>query len=354
MHKTHKVTFVTIRSAFFFCLIVLLGLGTAYLIRPFFFPLFWAAVVAVMFYPTYKWLEKHLKIPALSAIITIVCVIVTIFLPLILVSSLLVHESTAIYQKISQHDYGQQITDTAAQLESLPFGPAIISAQQNWPEYASATSESLSKFVFSNIKSITQNSVRFTFLSFIMLYCLYYFLKDGKKILERLMYLSPIGNKQEKKLYQRFTSKVRGTLKGTVIIGGIQGFLGWLLFVITGVEGAFVWGVVMTILSIVPAIGSFLVWLPAGIIMLIIGNTWQGVTILLVGAIVIGNIDNILRPPMVGKDIEMHPLLVLFSTLGGIALFGISGFIIGPVVIALFLAVMNMYSHFYKKELGKN
>jgi len=140
MQKTHKISFVTIRSAFFFCLIVLLGLGTAYLIRPFFFPLFWAAVVAVMFHPTYKWLEKHLKIPTLSAIITIVCVIVTIFLPLILVSSLLVHESTAIYQKISQHDYGQQITDTAAQLESLPFGPAIISAQQNWPEYASATS----------------------------------------------------------------------------------------------------------------------------------------------------------------------------------------------------------------------
>lgn len=322
--------------------------------QPFFYPLFWAAVVAVMFYPTYRWLETHLKIPALSAMITIVCVIVTIFLPLILVSSLLVHESTAIYQKISQNDYTEQIAQTATKLESLPFGPALVAAQKNWPEYASATSESLSKFIFNNIKNITENSVRFTFLSFIMLYCLYYFLKDGKNILNRIMYLSPIGNIQEKKLYHRFTSTVRGTIKGTVIIGAIQGFLGWLLFVFTGVEGAFVWGVVMTILSIVPAIGSFLVWLPAGIIMFIVGNTWQGVTILLFGAIVIGNIDNILRPPMVGKDIEMHPLLVLFSTLGGIALFGISGFIIGPVVIALFLAVMNMYSQFYKKELQKN
>ncbi len=168
------------------------------------------------------------------------------------------------------------------------------------------------------------------------------------------MHLSPLGDQYEQMLYQRFTSTARATLKGTLIIGGIQGVLGGLLFYFTGVEGAFVWGVIMTILSIIPAVGSFLVWFPAGIIMIATGNIGAGITILLVGAIIISNIDNVLRPPLVGKDTQMHPLFILFSTLGGIMLFGVSGFIIGPVLMALFLAVVSIYDHYYKTELDRN
>jgi len=169
-----------------------------------------------------------------------------------------------------------------------------------------------------------------------------------------LAHLSPLGNKYENMLYQRFTSTVRSTLKSTLVIGGIQGTMGGLLFWATGVQGAFVWGVIMVILSIIPAIGSFLVWFPAGLIMIALGNVWQGLTVLIVGTVLISNIDNFLRPKMIEKDIQMHPLLVLFSTLGGLALFEISGFVIGPVVAALFLAVLAIYDQYYKLELKKN
>ncbi|HYE59553.1 MAG TPA: AI-2E family transporter, partial [Candidatus Kapabacteria bacterium] len=201
---------------------------------------------------------------------------------------------------------------------------------------------------------ITTDSVRFIFMLFLMLYTLYYFLKEGKVLLNRIMHLSPLGHENEEVLYERFTSTARATMKGTFIIGGIQGILGALLFFITGIKGAFVWGVIMTLLSIIPGIGSFIIWFPAGIIQLALGNLWQGLTILLFGTFVISLIDNLLRPPLVGKDIQMHPLIVLFSTLGGLALFGISGFIIGPIIAALFLSVLSIYDFYYKKELNRN
>jgi predicted PurR-regulated permease PerM len=187
-----------------------------------------------------------------------------------------------------------------------------------------------------------------------MIYTLFFFLKDGKRMLTRLMHLCPLGDVYEEMLYQRFTSTARATLKGTIIIGTIQGTLGGILFAITGIEGALIWGILMILLSLIPGIGSAIIWLPAGIIMLGLGNIWQGVTILAVGMFVISLIDNILRPALVGKDTQMHPILILFSTLGGIAFFGISGFIIGPVITALFLAVVSIYEHYYKRELQDN
>ena len=160
-----------------------------------------------------------------------------------------------------------------------------------------------------------------------------------------------IGDTYEKKLFDRFTSTTRATLKSTFIVGSIQGILGGLLFWVTGIPGALVWGVVMTALSVIPAIGSFLVWLPAGIIMMAMGNIAQGLTIIIFGSFVIGTIDNILRPPLIGKDIQMHPILILFSTIGGLGLFGVTGVVIGPIIAAFFLGLLDMYELRYKKQL---
>ena len=187
-----------------------------------------------------------------------------------------------------------------------------------------------------------------------MIYTLYYFFKDGGRILKRLRHISPLGDDYEVLLFDRFTSTARATLKGSFIIGGIQGILGGILFTITGIQGALIWGVIMAIFSMIPSVGSFLVWLPDGLIMLLTGHLWQGLTILLVGGLVISLVDNVLRPPMVGKDIQMHPLLILFSTLGGISVFGISCVIIGPVISSLFMAVISIYDYYYQPELENN
>jgi predicted PurR-regulated permease PerM len=142
-------------------------------------------------------------------------------------------------------------------------------------------------------------------------------------------------------------------LKGTIIIGVIQGSLGGIMFWIAGVPSFVIWGVIMVILSIIPAIGSGLVWAPAGIILLFTGNIWEGIFVLLFGGIFISLVDNILRPKLVGNDTEMHPLLVFFATLGGLISFGIIGFIIGPVIMALFLALWEIYGKEFKRQLNK-
>jgi predicted PurR-regulated permease PerM len=348
------MSFGRIRTLFFFGLIGLLGLVVLYLIRPFAYPIFWAAVVAILFHPVYTWINRHIKIASMSSVITAILVIVVLLLPLTLITILLIQESAQLYQQIISGNYFSTVESVATQLEQTSLGPIIETAKTEWTTYAATGAKALSAFVLTNVKAITQNSIRFVFLTFIMLYTLYYFLKDGKRILSRIMHLSPLGDTYEAMLYERFTSTARATLKSTLIIGGIQGVVGGILFWLTGVEGVLVWAVIMTVLSIIPAIGSFLVWLPVGVIMLVSGQLWQGITIILVGAIIISNIDNILRPPLIGKDIQMHPLFVLFSTLGGIIIFGVSGFIIGPILMSLFLAVISIYSHYYKHELEHN
>lgn len=347
-------SFNKMRTAFFFALIIVLAIAMLYVFRPFFFSIFWAAIIAILFYPAYRWINKQIKMPSMSSFICVILVIVVLVLPLVTLTMLVVNESFGLYQSVTQRNFLGDVENAASWVEKTPLAPYVKTIRSDWTTYASNATKSISIFLFNNLKNLTQLSLRFAFMLFIMLYTLYYFFKDGPRMLKRLMYLSPLGDKYEEMLYEKFTSTARATLKGTLIVGGIQGLLGGILFWITGVEGALVWGVIMVALSIIPAIGSFIVWLPAGIIMLAIGNTWQGIMILVVGALVISTIDNLLRPPLVGNDIQMHPLIVLFATLGGLIIFGISGFVIGPVLAALFISSMSIYSHYFKTELKKN
>lgn len=342
------------RSFFFLALIISLTIAMMYLVRPFFYPIFWAAVIAIMFYPHYLWLNNHLRSASLSAGIMITVVVLTIFIPLALITTLLVNQSISLYDNLSQHNFVEDVQNWATYLANTPAAPYLETLRTDWPKYISDLSGWLNQYVFAGLKSATQNSLNFFFLLFIMLYSLYYFFRDGDQMVLRLMHLSPLGDKYEKMLFERFTSTARATIKGTVLIGLVQGTLGGILFAVTGIPEAFLWGLIMAILSILPALGTALIWLPAGIIMLITGAFWQGITILLVGMFVISLIDNLLRPVLVGKDTEMHPLLVLFATLGGIALFGITGFVIGPVIASLYLAIMSIYDHYYRNELEIN
>jgi predicted PurR-regulated permease PerM len=177
----------------------------------------------------------------------------------------------------------------------------------------------------------------------VMLYCLFYFLRDGKKLIDTITHYMPVDEQHMNTFISEFLVTSKAALKFTFIIGGIQGLLGGLIFYITGVDRALVWGVLMVGLSIVPAIGNSIIWVPAGIIMLLLGHIWQGIAILLFGFVVISSVDNMLRPILLGQDIQMHSLLIFLSTLGGIAAFGFSGFVLGPVVAAFFLASWKMF-----------
>ncbi|HBU07435.1 MAG TPA: AI-2E family transporter [Candidatus Magasanikbacteria bacterium] len=347
--------FARIRTIFFFSLIIILGIALLYVISPFIYPIFWAAVIAVLAHPTYKKLLKFFRSATLSSIITIVLVVAIIFLPLAGLSTLLVNESISLYQKVTNTGITNTVDNVSNWLShNQLLAPYIKTIQNSWAQYASNFTKTISIFLFDNIKSVTQNSLWFLLRFFLMLYALFFFLKDGPRMLKCLMHLSPLGDKYETMLYEKFSSTTRATLKSTLLVGGIQGTLGGILFWVTGVEGALVWCVIMIALSVIPAVGSSIVWFPAGIIMLATGNIWQGILILFFGLTVISLIDNFLRPIFVGRDTQMHPMLALFSTLGGIIIFGISGFIIGPVLASLFLAIMSIYEHHYNSELSEN
>lgn len=354
MASSDKVSFTKMRSFFFLALIIGLTIAMMYLVRPFFYPIFWAAVIAIMFYPHYVWINNRLRSPGLASGIMITVVVLTIFIPIALLATLLVNQSISLYDNLTQHNFMEDVQSWTNYLNGTPVAPYLDTLRTDWPKYVADISGWLNQYVFTGLKSVTQNSLNFFFMLFIMLYSLYYFFRDGDRMVLRLMHLSPLGDKYEKMLFERFTSTARATIKGTVVIGLVQGALGALLFAVTGIPEAFLWGLIMAVLSIIPALGTALVWLPAGIITFLMGNMWQGLTILLVGMFVISLVDNLLRPFLVGKDTEMHPLLVLFATLGGIALFGITGFVIGPVIASLYLAIMSIYDHYYKNELEIN
>ena len=348
--------FAKLRNILFFGLLAAITLIFFYILRPFAMPIFWAAVIASIFYPLYQKIKKFLKLENVSVVITLITIFIIIILPLILLSSLLIKESIELYSAIdnSRSEINSNIQQSIGWLKTNPYTKNLNFDDKFWVEKFSEGTKIVTSYIFASARSFTQNSLIFLVMFMIMFYTLFYFLRDGASMLKKLMYLSPLGDKNEQTLYKKFTSTARAAIKGTLVIGLIQGAIGGLMFFIAGVEGALIWGVIMVVSSIIPALGSYVIWVPAGIIMLVLGNVWQGIMILVVGAVIIGTIDNILRPILVGKDTQMHPLLILFSTLGGIVLFGISGFVIGPIFTALLLAFWEMYAHHYRRELSNN
>jgi predicted PurR-regulated permease PerM len=180
---------------------------------------------------------------------------------------------------------------------------------------------------------------------------MFYFFRDGKDLLRRLRFLIPLDREHKNAIATRFTAVARATVRGTLLIALIQGTLSCLTLWIFGVSSPFLWGMVVTLLAIVPMAGSWPVLLPAAFIQMATGHVWQGVGILAVSLVVIFNVDNLLRPRLVGQETGMHDLMVFFSTLGGLAMFGVTGFIIGPMIAALFLSLLDIYSAEYSDDL---
>ncbi|MFH1789925.1 MAG: AI-2E family transporter [bacterium] len=348
--------FAKLRNILFFGLLSVITIVFLYVIKPFMLPIFWAAVIASIFYPLYLKLKKHLKLENLSVFITLMIVFIILIIPLVLLSSLLIKESLDLYVAIdnSRSEINENISQTINWIKTNSYTKNLRFDDTFWVQKFAELTKTVTAYIFASAKGFTQNSLMFVLMFLMMFYTLYYFLRDGASMLKKIMYLSPLGDKNEQMLYNKFTSTARAVIKGTLIIGMIQGAIGGMLFFVTGMQGALIWGVIMVVASIIPALGSYIIWMPAGIVMLVIGNVWEGLLILIVGAVIIGTIDNILRPILVGKDTQMHPLLILFSTLGGIVLFGISGFVIGPIITALFISLWEMYAHHYKKELANN
>lgn len=332
----------------FFVLLGLVTLLFLYLLKPFFFPLFWAAVIAGIFQPLYRHINRRLNRPSLSTILIFLVIAVIILLPEGVVGTLVFNESLSLYEKLSPDpkniDRGFQ--NIIGLIANNPIADLFNIDKSVLIEKAADVLRSVTNYIFVNLTTLTQNTLGLLVQFAIMFYALFFFVRDGEKFLLTAMRILPLGMGRERLLYNRFVATARSTLKVTLIIGGIQGVLGGIVFLITDIEGALIWALLMIIMAVVPVVGCSIIWGPAGILMLLSGQIWEGVLILASGVLVISMVDNLLRPILIGKDVEMHPLLIFLSSLGGIVLFGFSGFVIGPIITSMLLAIWTMYEEF--------
>ena len=339
----------------FFIIIGLVTVLFLYLLKPFFFPIFWAAVIAGIFRPLYRRINGRLNHPSLSTAILFLIIVLIIFLPALIIGTLVFRESLQLYEtlKPDAQNIDRNFRHIIDALADNPFADLFRINRAFLVEKTAEVVGGITNYIFVHLKELTQNTIGLIVKMAIMLYTLFFFIRDGEKFLRMAMRLSNLGMGRESFLYERFIVTARSTLKVTLIIGGIQGILGGLIFIATNVEGALIWGLLMILTAIIPVLGCSIIWAPAGVLMLLTGHIWEGVLILAVGVLVISTVDNLLRPILIGKDVEMHPLLIFLSMLGGIVLFGFSGFVIGPIIISLFLSILQMYEEFYRQDPEK-
>ena len=210
----------------------------------------------------------------------------------------------------------------------------------------------VTNYISSSLTAATQNTLAVIIKIAVMIYTLFFFLKDHEKFFNMAVRFYPLGEGRGKMLYDRFIATAKTTLKTTLIIGGIQGSLGGLIFFVTGIQGVMIWTVVMIFAAIIPLVGCSIIWVPMGIFMLVSGHIWEGIAILVFGLVVITTVDTIMRPLMIGREVEIHPLLIFLSTLSGIIVFGFSGFVIGPIIVSLLMTIWDMYDQFYRKDFS--
>jgi predicted PurR-regulated permease PerM len=324
------------------------------LIRHFIIVILTAGIFSALFQPLYKFFEKISKgRKNLSAGITLLLIVFIFFIPLLSLLGIVAGQAIKVSQSVQPWitKWINEPTTFDQLFQSLPFYDSISAYQNFILEKAGIVINNISTFLFNKLSSATLSTVNFFFLFFTFLYTMFFFLKDGGLILHKILYYLPLTDKDEKRLLKRFTSVTRATIKGTLVIGVIQGGLAGLAFWVIGIKEALFWGTIMTVLSIIPIIGSTLVWLPAVIILAASGQFVKAIGLFIFCGLLVGSVDNLLRPILVGRDTKMHELLILFSTIGGITLFGIVGFIIGPIIAALFVTVWDIYGETFKEYL---
>ncbi len=347
----------TFRTAFVVLLVLVVSALFLAVTWPFLKPLLLGAMLASLSRPLYLWITRLVGgRPSLGAIVTLLVLFVLVAGPLSAFVGLVVRQAVHISNDAIpwvQSHFGVASTFNAHDwlVQRFPAIAPYVPDQAQLMENAGNAAKAAGAFLVAGVSSVTAGTAVFLLDLFVMLYAMFYFLRDGNAIVEKIFYYTPLDHKDESRVLQQLTSVTRATIKGTLVIGVIQGTLAGLGFWVAGIEGAAFWGTMMTVLSVVPGIGAALVWVPGVIYLYITGQTLTATLLLIWCAAVVGTIDNVLRPTLVGKDAKMPDLLILVGTLGGLFLFGPIGFIVGPIICGLFLTVWDIYGATFKDIL---
>ena len=332
----------------FLILLVTLTVALAWIIWPFYGAVFWGAVLALLFEPLYRKLAARLRNRrSLAALATLSVILVIVILPLALVAVSLVHELTGMYQRVKsgQVNFGTYFTQIISALPSWATGlldklglDDLAALQAKLSAAITQRGEALA----SRAVDFGQDALDLVVGFCIAMYLLFFLLRDGASVAREIRAAIPLDPPVKARLLERFTTVIRATVKGNVLVAAAQGALGGLAFWTLGVHAPMLWAVVMAFLSLLPAVGAALIWGPVSLYLLAIGQVWQGFGLIAFGVFVIGLIDNVLRPILVGKDTQMPDYVVLISTVGGLALIGINGFVIGPLIAAMFMTAWQI------------
>lgn len=331
-------------------IVALVSVAFAAILAPFYGAVLWGIVFAILLTPSYRWLLRRMRFGHAAAGATmIVIVVVLLILPLMFLTSTLTSEATRVYRMIQSGDL-QPGVYLRNLFDALPPWLHDMLERNGFADFEalqvqlSAMMGRVGQILAGHLLNLGQNMLSFFLSLFVMLYLMYFLLRDGNRIVQAISGAIPMHPDRVAALVERFAVVVRATVKSNLVVAVLQGVLGALIFLVLGIRSPVLWGALMAVLSLLPMVGAILVWLPAALYLISIGAVWKGVVLIAFGMLVIGLVDNVMRPLIVGKDTRLPDYVVLLSTLGGIVLLGVNGFIVGPLVASMFVAAWDIYA----------
>lgn len=347
MNSFDKKT-ATVENRALLALMVAVSLAFAWILLPFFGTIMWGAIIALLFAPVNRWLLVRMpRRPTVAALLTLLLVLLIVILPFALVTTALAREAAAFYGRMQSGEMHPEAL-FRTMFAALPAWVTDLLARfglNDFSELQTRLADGLAEagqFIAAQAFSIGQNTFDFVVSLFITSYLAFFLIRDGRTLADAIRRSVPLAPDDQKILLDTFTTVIRATVKGNLVVAALQGLLGGLAFWYLGVTGALLWGVLMAFLSLLPAVGAGLVWVPVAIWFYVTGAVVQSLALVAYGVLVIGLVDNLLRPVLVGKSTRMPDYLVLITTLGGMAVFGINGFVLGPAIAAMFIAVWHI------------
>ena len=349
---------------FFSALFLAILLLAFFITKPFLPALLTGAIMAYLFYPFYKKIVKRITNKNFASLIVVALIVLLITVPFVIVLGIVSKEAYHTYTTLSQQNLGTNFLKVICKDESWLSCRAVKSIVGFLPEsdldyYLKITIEKITIFIFNNASKFLASIPLFFLNFFVMMFVVYYLLKDGESVAKRIKDILPLKESHKEHVLEKFHDVCYAVFYGNISLAILQGVLGGIGFLILGVSSPILWGFVMTVFALIPYFGTAIVWLPAALNLIFIGylqndgpSTIKGITLVVYGIFVISSIDNILKPKLIGAKAKVHPILVLLGVLGGLALFGFTGLVIGPVMLALLMTFVDIYQE-EKAELEK-
>lgn len=336
----------TMEYVFFFGLLALSGYMVWLIMAPFLSALALSAIIVTICHPFYLRVQKIVprQNKTLAALLTTLSVLLIIIMPLLLMSSLVVRESISFYQEMSSGDK-HMVEDVFVVLEQK--------VKVFFPQYeidAKAQIAALGEWAAAHAGAFFAGTLSTLFTFIIAMVGSFYFFRDGKEFMQLLIKASPLPDREDEVIFERMARAVRAVATGTLLLALMQGVLVALGFTIFGIERGILWGSFAALGALMPGIGTTIVTVPAIIYLFATGSTVYGVGLLVWSVVIVGLVDNVVGPYLIGRKNNMHPFVILISVLGGIALFGPIGFIVGPVIVTLFIVLLEIYNQYIIHE----